>query len=179
MAWKNVVQLIAKEAPELAGDLLTGDYVGMARTAISAAVGARNDGDAVQQAIEADPALVARLQQIDVDQYRAETERMKLTFADRDSARELQQVALENGRGDFQNWLAGGWLVLALSFLALTLFAPGVDTTASSVGLVVIGFLTGTMKDVLAFYFGSTQWSNRNAIPRPESGFMGHIKKGK
>ena len=174
MSWQDVVSKIAGTVPDLAGDLLTGDYVGMARTAVSAALGVSNNGDAVAKAIEADPSIVARLKQVDVDQYRGETERMKLELNDRESARQLQQTALEHGKGDFQNWLASGVLVGGFLLFALILFIP-VDQMDSQVRTWAFPFIQAIITSVLGYYFGSTRWGNQNAVPRSGGGFMAQV----
>lgn len=155
MKWSDLGNIVGKAAPAL-GTALAGPTGGALGTALASLLGSDPTPESVKAAIDSNPEWALKAQEL-------ELEMQKAVLADRDSARGLQKAALSAGKGEFQNWLAAGVLIGGVIMLACIAFMP-IDGLSDNIRMYVLGFLTAAMTQVLNYFFGSTNWSNKNSV---------------
>ncbi|KAA0020735.1 hypothetical protein F0A16_02805 [Salinicola corii] len=158
--WSDIGDIVGKAAPTL-GTALAGKAGGAVGAALADLLGADSTPESVKSAIDSNPEWHLKAREL-------ELEMQKAVLADRDSARGLQKAALAAGKGEFQNWLAAGVLVGGIIMLGCIAFMPA-DGLTDNTRMYILGFLTAAMTQVLNYFFGSTQWGNRNAKLTAES----------
>lgn len=171
MDWKDIAGVVGKAAP-IVGGLLGGPAGAAVGGLISTALGTDSSPDAVSAAILADPQAAIKLKELETNSrvqlqqlaVTAEQNRLQAAAAqyaaeasDRDSARRLaaQQpkdwirptitLLLVLGAGGI------GWAILSGTAESLLR-----DATASLTVGTLIGYWFNELKQVLAFYFGTT-----------------------
>jgi len=146
--------LLKNIAPGLA-TVVAGPLGGMAVKAIADKLGVSDTVEAVANAIQADPEAAMKLAEIDLKQF-------ELEVKDRDGARHMQEVALQQ-----DSWLAkhflylftSVWSVFAMSFFAMASFFTIPESNTRIVD-TIIGVLIGTvLTGFFNFFFGSSKGS--------------------
>lgn len=163
MNWRDLADTVNKFAPGVGASL--GGPMGAAVGAVMAAAVGKGDTptpDSVYKAIQEDPGASEIIAKLDIKRIEQQIVETQAELEDRDAARQLQIAALNQGKGEFQNWLAAGVLLGGAVMLAAVAFTP-MDTLSDNVRMFILGFLTAAMTQVLNYFFGSTQWGNRNA----------------
>ncbi|WP_110641032.1 hypothetical protein [Salinicola sp. CPA57] len=154
MNWSDIGDVVGKAAPAV-GAALAGKAGGAVGSALASLLGTSPTPESVAASIENDRDWYLKIQELELEMHRA-------VLGDRDSARGLQKAALAAGKGEFQNWLAAGVLIGGIVMLGFIAFMP-IDGLSDNIRMYVLGFLTAAMTQVLNYFFGSTQWGNRNA----------------
>jgi len=171
MKWSDIAGVVGKAAP-IVGGLLGGPAGAAVGSLISTALGTDSTPDAVSAAILQDPQAAEKIKELEINskvqlqQLAVTAEQNRLTAAtaqyaaeaaDRDSARKLaaQQpkdwirpaitLLLVLGAGGI------GWAILSGTAEGLLK-----DATASLTVGTLIGYWFNELKQVLAFYFGTT-----------------------
>lgn len=146
--------LLKNVAPGLA-TVVAGPLGGMAVRAIAEKLGVEDTVEAVSKAIQEDPEAAAKLAEIDLRQFEAEVK-------DRDGAREMQIVALQQ-----EDWFAKNfiylftsiWSIFAMSYFAFVTFG-NVPESGIRMADTILGVLIGTvLTGFFNFYFGSSKSS--------------------
>ncbi|QII84270.1 hypothetical protein G3T20_05875 [Bordetella hinzii] len=176
MDWKDLAGIVGKAAP-IVGGILGGPAGAAVGGLVATALGTDATPDAVSAAILQDPEAAVKLKELEVNskvqlqqlsvtaeqnRLQAATAQYAAEAADRDSARKLaaQQP---------KDWIrptitvlltlgAGGIVWAILSGVAESLLR---DTTASLTVGTLIGYWFNELKQVLAFYFGTTGEAQR------------------
>lgn len=180
MNWSDIGRAVGSAAPML-GTLLGGPAGAAVGALVASALGTRNDPDAVNAALAADPSALARVQELQINakvelqridaqarlnELQAEGAMYTAEASDRDSARKLaaQQP------NDIIRPAITLLLILGAFGILIAVFggyAEGIlkDTTAALTAGTVIGFWFNELKQTLGFYFGMTRESQKqNAI---------------
>lgn len=171
MDWKDIAGVVGKAAP-IVGGLLGGPAGAAVGGLISTALGTDSTPDAVSNAILADPQAAVKLKELEINSkvelqklaVTAEQNRLQVAAAqyaaeaaDRDSARNLAAkqpndwvrptitIMLVAGAGGI------GWAILSGAAEGLLR-----DATASLTVGTLLGYWFSELKQVLAFYFGTT-----------------------
>ncbi|MFP3747035.1 hypothetical protein SB816_28515 [Achromobacter sp. SIMBA_011] len=167
MDWKDLAGVVSKAAPVLGGIL--GGPAGVAVGGLVAtALGTDASPDSVSAAILRDPQAAIKLKELETNsrvqlqQLAVTAEQNRLQAADRDSARRL---AARQPR----DWVRPAVTVLLLLgaagivFFVFSGMAEGLlrDATASLTVGTVIGYWFNELKQVLAFWFGTTGETQR------------------
>lgn len=171
MNWSDIASVVGKAAP-IVGGLLGGPAGAAVGGLISTALGTDSTPDAVSAAILQDPQAAEKIKELEINskmqlqqlavtaeqnRLQAATAQYAAEAADRDSARKLaaQQpkdwirptvtILLLTGAGGI------GWAILSGTAEGLLR-----DATASLTVGTLIGYWFNELKQVLAFYFGTT-----------------------
>jgi membrane glycosyltransferase len=155
----ELLALLKSAAPALA-TVVAGPLGGMAVKAIAEKMGVEDTVEAVTQALQADPDAAAKLAEIDLAQFKAES-------ADRDSAR-VREVGLAAAGGSrfaqlVMPILAVGTVALTYMFVGILLFKI-VPTEQQQLIIFALGFMTASAQQVLSYYFGSSKSSQDKTI---------------
>ena len=146
--------LLKNVAPGLA-TIVAGPLGGMAMKAMADKLGVSDSVEAVTQAIQADPAAAMKLAEIDLKQF-------ELEVKDRDSARHMQEVALQQDSWFAKNFLymfTSVWSIFAMTFFSLASFYTIPEANTRIVD-TIIGVLIGTvLTGFFNFFFGSSKGS--------------------
>jgi hypothetical protein len=188
--WKEIGDNIVQYAPTLGAALapVTGGVSAIIGTGVAAlgkifGLGSNPDPDALKQAIATDPQSALKLaladSQFQLDQYRAETDRLSLQLKDTESARS-RQVEHEKvtGHADINLYVLA-W-VIVIGFFALTglLLFFSFQGKELSDGSGTLFMLLGTMATcfgmVIGYFFGSS-----TGAMQMRSGLMAMVKGGK
>ena len=111
--------------------------------------------DTITEALQGNPELTMKLKELDL-------EYAKIDAADRDSARKMQIVALQQDdifSKRFNYYFAMGWSGFSMVYFILVTF---IDLPKDGVNFanIILGFLLGTaIAAIFNFYFGSSQGS--------------------
>ncbi|MDF3917503.1 hypothetical protein P3W43_01395 [Salinicola salarius] len=171
MNWSDIGDIVGKAAPAV-GSALYGSAGGAIGTALASLLGTEATPEAVGDALKRNPELALKAQEL-------EAEMRKAALADRSDARGLQKAALAAGRGEFQNWLASGVILAGFLLFAAILFAPE-GTVDPQVRTWAFPFIQALITTVIGYYFGSTNWSNKNAKIAPDGpSLYGRIDTGR
>ena len=176
MDWKDVAGVVGKAAPILGG-ILGGPAGAAVGSLVATALGTDATPDAVSTALLGDPDAAVKLKELEVNSrvqlqqlaVSAEQNRLQAAAAqyaaeaaDRDSARKLAaQQPKDWVRPSITVLLllgAGGIVFFVFSGMADTLLR---DATASLTIGTIIGYWFNELKQVLAFWFGTTGESQR------------------
>ena len=132
-----------------------GPLGGLAVTALANKFGVADDVQAVAKAIAGDPEAAAKLAEIDLKQF-------ELEAADRDSARHMQEVALQQDdkfAKHFIYWFAWFWSVGSMVYFFAITFGT-VPASGKDFGNIILGFLLGTaVATIISFFYGSSKSS--------------------
>jgi hypothetical protein len=146
--------LLKNVAPGLA-TVVAGPLGGMAVRAIAEKLGVQDTVEAVTQAIQADPDAAQKLAEIDLRQF-------ELEVKDRDGARGMQIVALEQSDWFAKNFLylfTSAWSIFAMAYFSFVTFGTvaesGIRMADTILGVIIGTVLTGFFN----FYFGSSKSS--------------------
>lgn len=146
--------LLKNAAPALAS-IVASPLGGMAVKAIAEKLGVEDTVEAVTQAIQADPEAAAKLAEIDLKQFEAEVK-------DRDGARAMQMVALQQNDWFAKNFLymfTSAWSAFAMTYFAFVTFGT-VAESGIRMADTILGVLIGTvLTGFFNFFFGSSQSS--------------------
>ncbi len=181
--WKSIAGAVAPLAPKLGTVLGTtigglvlpgigagigGSIGGIAGRAIAAAFGVEATPEAVGKAIAEDPKASEKLAQleqdrgdeilaaaqVEVERLKQETERFRIGAQDTQSARDFSQQISSTPLSRVQRVLAYGFCVSFFAILVLMLVRP--EFKMSEAFILMLGVLTGAMKDIIQFFFGSS-----------------------
>jgi hypothetical protein len=146
--------LLKNVAPGLA-TVVAGPLGGMAVKAIAEKLGVEDTVEAVTQAVQADPEAAAKLAEIDLKQF-------ELEVKDRDGARAMQIVALQQDDWFAKNFLyifTSVWSIFAMAYFTFVTFGTvpegGVRMADTILGVLIGTVLTGFFN----FFFGSSKSS--------------------
>ena len=132
-----------------------GPLGGLAVTAIANKFGVADDVQAVAKAIAGDPEAAAKLAELDLKQFELEN-------ADRDSARHMQETALNQDdlfAKHFIYWFAWFWSVGSMVYFFAITFGT-VPASGKDFGNIILGFLLGTaVATIISFFYGSSKSS--------------------
>lgn len=176
MDWKDVAGVVGKAAPILGG-ILGGPAGAAVGSLVATALGTDATPDAVSTALLGDPDAAVKLKELEVNSrvqlqqlaVSAEQNRLQAAAAqyaaeaaDRDSARKLAaQQPKDWVRPSITVLLllgAGGIVFFVFSGMADTLLR---DATASLTIGTIVGYWFNELKQVLAFWFGTTVETQR------------------
>lgn len=150
----ELLALLKSAAPALA-TVVAGPLGGVAVKAIADKMGVADTIEAVTQAIQADPEAATKLAEIDLKQFQAEV-------ADREGARAMQIVALQQDDWFAKNFLyifTSAWSVFAMLYFAFVTFGKvadsGIRMADTILGVIIGTVLTGFFN----FFFGSSKSS--------------------
>jgi len=146
--------LLKNVAPGLA-TVVAGPLGGMAVKAIAEKLGVEDTVEAVTQAVQADPEAAQKLAEIDLKQF-------ELEVKDRDGARAMQIVALQQDDWFAKNFLyifTSVWSIFAMAYFTFVTFGTvpegGVRMADTILGVLIGTVLTGFFN----FFFGSSKSS--------------------
>ena len=132
-----------------------GPLGGLAVTAIADKFGVADDVQAVAKAIAGDPEAASKLAELDLKQFELEN-------ADRDSARHMQETALNQDdkfAKHFIYWFAWFWSVGSMVYFFAITFGT-VPASGKDFGNIILGFLLGTaVATIISFFYGSSKSS--------------------
>ena len=132
-----------------------GPLGGLAITAIANKFGVADDVEAVAKAIAGDPEAATKLAELDLRQFELEN-------ADRDSARHMQETALnqeDKFAKHFIYWFAWFWSVGSMAYFFAITFGQ-VPSSGKDFGNIILGFLLGTaVATIISFFYGSSKSS--------------------
>lgn len=132
-----------------------GPLGGLAITAIANKFGVADDVEAVAKAIAGDPEAASKLAELDLKQFELEN-------ADRDSARHMQETALNQDdlfAKHFIYWFAWFWSVGSMAYFFAITFGQ-VPASGKDFGNIILGFLLGTaVATIISFFYGSSKSS--------------------
>lgn len=147
----NILKGIAPAVATAVG----GPLGGLAVTAIANKFGVADDVKAVAQAIAGDPEAAAKLAELDLRQFELEN-------ADRDSARHMQETALNQDDKYAKHFIynfAWFWSVGSMIYFFAITFGQ-VPASGKDFGNIILGFLLGTaVATIISFFYGSSKSS--------------------
>jgi len=150
----ELLNILRGVAPAVA-TAVAGPLGGLAVTAIANKFGVADDVKAVATAIAGDPEAAAKLAELDLKQFELEN-------ADRDSARHMQEVALQQDdkfAKHFIYWFAWFWSVGSMVYFFAITFGT-VPASGKDFGNIILGFLLGTaVATIISFFYGSSKSS--------------------
>lgn len=178
MDWSSVGSAIAKSLPIL-GTVVGGPAGAAIGTLVASALGVENNPEAVSAALVNDPASIVKLKeleantQVQLQQLYVQAQQNQLQYelgqyqaevSDRNSAR---QLAAQQPRDITRPTIAFLFIVGAIIIIGLVFSGVSEnllrDPTASLTIGTVVGFWFNEMKQVLAFYFGTTREANKQS----------------
>jgi hypothetical protein len=150
----ELLGLLKGLAPAVA-TAVSGPLGGLAVTAIANRFGVADDVEAVAKAIAGDPDAAQKLAELDLKQFELEN-------ADRDSARHMQETALQQDdlfAKHFIYWFAWFWSVGSMAYFFAITFGQ-VPASGKDFGNIILGFLLGTaVATIISFFYGSSKSS--------------------
>jgi len=150
----DLLALLKGVAPALA-TAVAGPLGGAAISAIAGKFGVADTVEEVAKAIAGDPAAAQKLAEIDLKQFELEN-------ADRDSARHMQEVALQQEdkfAKHFIYWFAWYWSIGSTLYFFCVTFAP-MPEGGRDFANIILGFLLGTaVATIISFFYGSSKSS--------------------
>jgi len=153
--------------------LLGGPVGGAVGSLISSSLGVENSPDAVSTALAADPTLMEKLQELQINS-KVELQKLVVMAAQNELAAQTAQYAAEASDRDSARKLAAqqpkDWIrpaiaiILTLGVIGLTVLIFGgfaesqlVNPTSSAIIGTLLGYLFNELKQVYGFYFGMTK----------------------
>ena len=150
----ELLSLLKGVAPALA-TAVAGPLGAVAVSAIAGKFGVTDSVEAVAKAIAGDPEAAQKLAEIDLKQFELEN-------ADRDSARHMQEVALQQEDWFAKNFLyifTSVWSIFAMVYFAFVTFGT-VAESGVRMADTILGVLIGTvLTGFFNFFFGSSKGS--------------------
>lgn len=172
MNWKDIGASIGKAAP-IVGGLLGGPAGAAIGTVVASTLGVEDSPDRVSDALRNDPEAIVKIQELQTNaqvelqklavtaeqnRIQAEVQQYAAEAADRDSARKLAAAQLNDWVRPSITILmilgAIGIVILVFSGYSKDLLK---DATASLTIGTVIGYWFNEVKQVMAFWFGTTK----------------------
>ncbi len=151
---ETLLNLLKGLAPAAAA-AVAGPLGGLAITAIANKFGVADDVEAVAKAIAGDPEAATKLAELDLRQFELEN-------ADRDSARHMQEVALNQEDKYAKHFIynfAWFWSVGSMAYFFAITFGT-VPSSGKDFGNIILGFLLGTaVATIISFFYGSSKSS--------------------
>ena len=146
--------LLKNIAPTLA-TVVAGPLGGAAVSAIANKFGVADSVEAVAKAIAGDPEAAQKLADMELEYARIDA-------ADRNSARHMQEVALQQEdkfAKHFIYWFAWFWSVGSMLYFFAITFGT-VPASGKDFGNIILGFLLGTaVATIISFFYGSSKSS--------------------
>lgn len=146
--------LLKNIAPTLA-TVVVGPLGGAAVSAIANKFGVADSVEAVAKAIAGDPEAAQKLADMEMEYARIDA-------ADRNSARHMQEVALQQEdkfAKHFIYWFAWFWSVGSMLYFFAITFGT-VPASGKDFGNIILGFLLGTaVATIISFFYGSSKSS--------------------
>lgn len=174
-SWSDVSKVVGSVAPTI-GTLLGGPAGAAVGTLVSTALGVNNDEVSVSAALQNDPDALVKIKELETnakvqlqqiaatavhDQVLADQAAFQAEVEDRKSARDFAATQPKDWiRPTIAVILLAGSIGIAYSILTQTTELP--TQLAITVG-TVIGYWFSELKQVLAFYFGTTKNANESA----------------
>lgn len=176
MNWSDIGAMVGKAAP-VVGTLLGGPAGAAVGALVASALGTPNDPESVNAALAADPAALARVQELQINakvqlqqlavtaennRLQAEAAQYSAEAADRNSARTLAAaqprdlirpiitMTLVLGSVAIMIAVFGGWAAETLK-----------DNNSNMMAGIIVGYWFNEMKQTLGFYFGMTKESQK------------------
>jgi hypothetical protein len=150
----ELLNLLKGVAPALA-TAVAGPLGGAAISAIAGKLGVSDSVEEVAKAIAGDPEAAQKLAEIDLRQFELEN-------ADRNSARHMQEVALQQEdkfAKHFIYWFAWYWSIGSTLYFFCVTFAP-MPEGGRDFANIILGFLLGTaVATIISFFYGSSKSS--------------------
>lgn len=150
----DLLSILKGIAPTLA-TAVAGPLGGAAISAIANKFGVADSVEEVAKAIAGDPEAAQKLAEIDLKQFELEN-------ADRDSARHMQEVALQQEdkfAKHFIYWFAWFWSIGSMVYFFAITFGT-VPASGKDFGNIILGFLLGTaVATIISFFYGSSKSS--------------------
>ena len=150
----ELLSLLKGLAPAVA-TAVAGPLGGIAITALANKFGVADDVQAVAKAIAGDPEAASKLAELDLRQFELEN-------ADRDSARHMQETALnqeDKFAKHFIYWFAWFWSISSMAYFFAITFGQ-VPASGKDFGNIILGFLLGTaVATIISFFYGSSKSS--------------------
>ena len=150
----ELLNILKGIAPAVA-TIVAGPLGGAAVTALATKFGVADDVRAVATAIAGDPDAAQKLAELDLKQFELES-------ADRDSARHMQETALNQDdkfAKHFIYWFAWFWSVGSMAYFFAITFGT-VPASGKDFGNIILGFLLGTaVATIISFFYGSSKSS--------------------
>jgi membrane protein required for beta-lactamase induction len=150
----ELLSLLKGFAPALA-TVAAGPLGGSLVSTIAGKFGVADSVEAVAKAIAGDPEAAQKLAEIDLKQFELEN-------ADRDSARHMQETALQQEdkfAKHFIYWFAWFWSVGSMAYFFAITFGS-VPASGKDFGNIILGFLLGTaVATIISFFYGSSKSS--------------------
>jgi len=147
----ELLSLLKGVAPALA-TAVAGPLGGAAVSAIAGKLGVADTVEEVAKAIAGDPLAAQKLAEIDLKQFELEN-------ADRNSARHMQEVALNQDdkfAKHFIYWFAWFWSGGSMVYFFAITFGD-VPDSGKDFGNIILGFLLGTaVATIISFFYGSS-----------------------
>lgn len=148
----ELISMVSKFAPAI-GTALGGPLGGMAVSALAERFGVKDEVEAVTKAIKADPEAALKLQQLEVEKFKA-------ILADKDSARNREVAIATSDKVPLINKLISPTLALVIVVawvgIQFTLLNTTVPQEMRELVARVLGTLDGALMVILSFYFGSS-----------------------
>ena len=148
----ELITMVSKFAPAI-GTALGGPLGGMAVSALAERFGVEDEVEAVTKAIKADPEAALKLQQLEVEKFKA-------ILADKDSARNREVAIATSDKVPLINKLISPTLALVIVVawvgIQFTLLNTTVPQEMRELVARVLGTLDGALMVILSFYFGSS-----------------------
>jgi CDP-diglyceride synthetase len=151
---ETLLNLLKGIAPAVA-TAVGGPLGGLAISAIADKFGVADSVDAVAKAIAGDPQAAQKLAELDLRQFELEN-------ADRDSARHMQETALNQEDKYAKHFIynfAWFWSVGSMAYFFAITFGT-VPSSGKDFGNIILGFLLGTaVATIISFFYGSSKSS--------------------
>jgi hypothetical protein len=151
---ETLLNLLKGIAPAVA-TAVSGPLGGLAISTIASKFGVEDSVEAVAKAIASDPEAAAKLAELDLRQFQAES-------ADRDSARQRESAVAAAGGSQLAQLvvpiLALGTVSMTFIFIGILLFKV-IDTAQQQLVIFALGYATAAAQQVLSYYFGSSKSS--------------------
>lgn len=148
----ELLSLVKNVAPGIA-TALGGPLGGMAVTALAERFGVKDEVEAVTKAIKADPEAAMKLQQLELEKFKA-------ILADKDSARDREVSIATNDKAPLLSKLISPALamivVVAWVGIQFTLLNTTVPQEMRELVARVLGTLDGALMVILSYYFGAS-----------------------
>lgn len=169
MDWSGIGKLLGVAAP-IVGTALGGPAGAAVGSLVAGLLGVDNEPDAVANAVKADPNIIVKLKQLEVDAQKlhydavdkerlAELEAVRMQLADVMNARG-RQVEHERvtGKSDINLYVLA-WVVIVgfFTLIGMTMFIEIKDSTGTV--FMLMGTLSAGFGAVIQYFFGSSKSS--------------------
>lgn len=158
----ELLNLLKGVAPALA-TAVAGPLGGAAVSAIARKFGVADSVEAVAKAIAGDPEAAAKLAEIDLKQFQAES-------AERGNARDREAKISTSQDAPLLNKivtpvLALGTVAVSFALLAAIMFLPDITGNRKDIAIYVLGAVNAATVQVLSYYFGASHDHKKDVSP--------------